>query len=282
MKYPKNKELNIEILDNPFLGENEKYYFIYSVYFENGLFYKGYHTTKNLNDRYVGSSKNVKKLVDCDINIIKMEFNKFAKDLTEVGELEKIHIGDDWKNDENCLNEVPGGCIGGWQLLPKEVLDEYRRQSFKKYRERNYEEWLNNCKIWGIKGAIATHSEKTTEGKSLMIAKHNQSRSGKIKIRKEWHLITDEDKKLFPRIHKRIENEFEFGSAMVESNIYFEKLQYENWYRPEWKTKGKKIHTAETKAKISKKCSEALTGIPKTEEHRKNLSMAKLNKRKEN
>jgi hypothetical protein len=270
----KNKILKCD----SFKGENDKYYFIYTTFFKNGTYYKGYHTTTKINDDYIGSSSTFNDNIKID-DIDRFEIIKFANNLNEIAELEKEHIGDEWKsNYPKCLNMSPGGFIGGWQVLPKEILDEQRRKNFIKFREEEPDRAHTAFKLGGINGAKSAHSEKNENGESLMTATANKNRVGKIKVRKAWNLITDEDFKIFPRLYKREENGYEFGSGMCFEELYNNELKLNGWYRPEWKTKGKKIHTEDSINRISNSCSNTLKGRKFTEQHKKNISISKMKK----
>ena len=271
-----------QLLCEPFLGENDKYYSIYTVFLKNGEYYKGFHTSKKIIDEYIGSSELLKKRIYIDnIEIDRIEISKFANNYEEIAVLEKEHIGEEWRENPLCLNQVPGGLIGGWQLIPKEILDQYRRKSFENFKNNNPEKWIEKSKLGGINGAKSSHAEKTDDGKSLMTSECNKRRSGKIKVRKEWSLINENDKKIFPRIYKRTEDQYEFGSGMCDEELYETILKFDNWYRPDWKTKGKSIHSEETKNQISESCSKSLTGRKFSEEHKKNISISKKQNKKE-
>jgi len=272
-----------QLLCEPFLGENNKYYSIYTVFLKSGEYYKGYHTSKKLIDEYIGSSELLKKRIHVDdIEIDRIEILKFANNHEEIAILEKEHIGDEWKDEYPlCLNQMPGGLIGGWQVIPKEILDKMRRKTFQSFRKNNPERAKNASLLGGQLGSAVAHSKKTEDGKSLMTAEHNKKQKGKIKVRKDWNLINDNDKKIFPRLSKRVEGEYEFGSGMCDKELYETILKFDGWYRPEWKTKGKSIHTEESKNKISESCSIKLKGRKLSEEHKNNLSKGKLKKNHE-
>lgn len=227
--------------NTPVLSQTlNKYVYIYRIDYDNGDYYLGYHTTKNLFDDYTGSPAK-----EITAKPIKRTVFSFYETLEEVGKAENKLIGDLWKTDVKCINQVPGGFIGGWQTLPKEIVDQWRRETFDKYRT------VENQRRRGLKAAEKVHKEKTAEGKSKMTSEHNKTRAGKKKIRKDWDKITPEDKKMFPRIYKRIENDYEFASAMCfEEDL--NNLLDAGWYKYVSKTKGKSIHTKESKQKISK------------------------------
>ena len=216
-----------------------KYVYVYRIDYDNGEYYLGYHTTKNLFDDYSGSPA-----AEPRSNAIKRTIYSFYETLEEVGKAERVLVGDLWKTDTKCLNQVPGGCIGGWQTLPKEVVDEWRRDNLKKVKTKEFQTEM------GYRGSLAAHKEKTHKGKSKMTSDANKKRAGKKKIRKDWDKVTDEDRNMFPRIYKRIENDYEFASAMCfEEDL--NNLLEAGWHKAVSKTKGKSIHTKESKQKIS-------------------------------
>ena len=234
------------IIENtPFISETlNKYVYIYRIDYDNDDYYLGYHTTQDLFDSYTGSFAK-----EVSAKPILRTIYSFYETLKEVGKAERDLVGDLWKTDDTCINQVPGGCIGGWQTLPKEIVDVWRRENIYKFME-DKETWIKNCKKGGDIGSAISHKEKTPEGKSKMTSDVNKRRAGKKKIRKDWDKITPEDKKMFPRIYKRIENDYEFASAMCLPED-LNNLLDEGWYKAAWKTKGKSIHTKESKLKIS-------------------------------
>lgn len=229
------------IITKPFKSNiDDSYLYVYRIDYDNGDYYLGYHKTNNLNDDYKGS--NFRK---SEGSIISRTIISFHKDFTDVANAEKVIVGDLWKSDVRCLNQVPGGIIGGWQNLPKEVVDEWRRETLEKIKTKEFQTEM------GHRGAKAAHKEKTPEGKSKMTAECNKKRGGKKKIRKDWDKVTNSDKNMFPRLYKRIEGDYEFASAMCLPEM-FDDLLESGWYPYVSKTKGKKVHSDESKQKISK------------------------------
>jgi len=226
--------------DKPYIGESGRYIYVYTIEYSNSDYYIGYHTTTDLNDDYSGSNKR-----KSEGTAVKRIVHKFFDTRKDAGKYEKILVGDKWKDDDKCLNAMLGGCIGGIQTLPKEIVDEWRRENLKKVKTKAFQTEM------GHRGAIAAHKEKTPEGKSKMIAEINKKRAGKKKIRKDWDKITEEDRMKFSRLYKRVENDYEFTSAMCLPED-LDDLLSKGWYKAVSKTKGKKIHTLESRQKISK------------------------------
>jgi len=236
--------VNKIINDTPYIAESGRYIYVYTIDYSNSDYYIGYHTTTDLNDDYSGSGKKSEGVA------VKRTIHKFFNSREEAGAYENQLLGKKWLNDDKCLNAMQGGCIGGIQSLPKEIVDGWRRENLYKIME-DKETWIKNCKKGGTISSAKVHKEKTPEGKSKMTATTNKRRAGKKKIRKDWDKVSPKDIKMFPRIYKRIENDYEFASAMCLPED-LNNLLDEGWYKAVSKFKGKSIHTKASKLKISK------------------------------
>jgi len=99
---------------------NEILEFIYNYFYKidcsiNGMYYYGVHGTNNLEDKYMGSSKNVNK----DIALFgQNNFNKqnlvFFNNFKNALEYEKLIVDASMLNDPSCYNKSLGGN-GGWR-----------------------------------------------------------------------------------------------------------------------------------------------------------------------
>ena len=82
----------------------KNYNFVYKTVFDDGRYYIGQHKTNNLNDGYFGSSIIVKELVKQGQKPNR-EILRYCDTQQELNYWEKYYIGDNWKNDDLCLNE---------------------------------------------------------------------------------------------------------------------------------------------------------------------------------
>ena len=95
----------------PFIGEDNRYHFIYKITNKvNGKYYKGVHSTFNLNDGYLGSGVALNEAKEkYGKENFDIEYIKFFKDRDSalLGEFE--YITDDDIKSSNCYNLVHGG-----------------------------------------------------------------------------------------------------------------------------------------------------------------------------
>ena len=82
----------------------KNYNFVYKTVFDDGRYYIGQHKTNNLNDNYFGSSRVVKDLVKQGHNYNR-EILRYCDTQNELNYWEKFYIGDNYKNDDLCLND---------------------------------------------------------------------------------------------------------------------------------------------------------------------------------
>lgn len=94
----------------------KKYHYLYELRLKSDprYYYRGKHSTDNLNDGYIGSGSRVKQLLqeygkDCFTKTV----YKFCKNLQEVLQEEELYVGTLWKTDPFCLNLTPGGAFSG-------------------------------------------------------------------------------------------------------------------------------------------------------------------------
>jgi hypothetical protein len=78
---------------------------------ETKQYYIGKHSTKNLNDGYMGSGAWPRQMIKENIELIKV-ITDFCESSEEAYINEKALIGDKWQNDLNCMNRVAGGVNG--------------------------------------------------------------------------------------------------------------------------------------------------------------------------
>lgn len=94
----------------------KKYHYLYELRLKSDprYYYRGKHSTNNLEDGYLGSGSQVKLLrkqygEDCFTKVIVRFCNSLQEVLTE----EEQYVGDLWKSDPFCLNLTPGGAFQG-------------------------------------------------------------------------------------------------------------------------------------------------------------------------
>ena len=106
----------------------KSYNFVYKTTFSDGKYYIGQHKTNNLNDGYFGSSRVVKDLVKQGINCNR-EILRYCDTQKELNYWEKYYIGDNYKNDDLCLN-VNNSCgiIEEGVMFGKKLSEEHKRK----------------------------------------------------------------------------------------------------------------------------------------------------------
>lgn len=91
------------------IGVSMLYHFIYKTIHPNGRYYIGRHTTKNVNDGYLGSGVWVSGIKNK--SILTKEILMFAESVTELHHLEELKIKEHWE-DPLCMNRSKSSC--GW------------------------------------------------------------------------------------------------------------------------------------------------------------------------
>lgn len=76
-------------------------HYIYKISHNNGHFYYGRHSTKNLNDGYMGSGNWVKSIKDK--NSLSKEIIEFANNIEELKQIEQKYINEHF-GKQNCMN----------------------------------------------------------------------------------------------------------------------------------------------------------------------------------
>lgn len=89
----------------------KKYHYIYkTTSLVNGKFYVGMHSTNNLEDRYLGSGKSLRRAIrKYGESNFKLEILEFLSNREELAKREKELITEDLIQDPNCFNLRPGG-----------------------------------------------------------------------------------------------------------------------------------------------------------------------------
>lgn len=106
---------------------------------DTGEYYIGKHSCEKIDDGYVGSGNWSKKITKEKRTIVK-EIISFHENSETAYEAEKRLIGDLWKTDRFCRNEIPGGnqsffepefyssyCLEKYGVEHHMLLEEYRK-----------------------------------------------------------------------------------------------------------------------------------------------------------
>lgn len=107
------------------------YHFVYKTFHINGKYYIGRHSTKNLDDGYLGSGKWVKSIKDK--NELNREILSFAETFDDLLILEEKLIIENI-DDEFCMNYCasslgfPYGKLNPMYKIPKEKNPNYKRK----------------------------------------------------------------------------------------------------------------------------------------------------------
>ena len=181
-----------------------RYYYTYQVLFNNGDYYLGKHSTKDIDDGYTGSGKKLQERTDpFTFNIL--EYYNSEDDLNVA---EEELIGDLWFTDPKCLN-LTGGGRGGWggcnatvdksYMLTEEYREKMRQNSIRLQSEGKIHKFTKEDGRKGIlkvrelypQGTFLgkTHTEETKKKIGLNSAKHQKGK-GNSQYGKMW--ITNE------------------------------------------------------------------------------------------
>lgn len=121
--YKKYFKESFTVKQQPFIGDDNKYHYLYRIEFPNGNYYLGEHTTKIINDGYAGSGVMLpREYGRCNITEVKKIILSFYKTKSEMEEEEKKLIGDLYKTDKKCLNLIPGGSSGFNEKIINEMI----------------------------------------------------------------------------------------------------------------------------------------------------------------
>jgi len=128
----------------------------------NGKKYRGYHTTDNLDDGYMGSGTAIMKAFDkYGHENFKREILEFCDSIEHALERESFYVNDEWVRDKSNYNLVKGGrCL---------VLSEESKEKISKTQKEKYQ--AGEFKVFGyLKGEKRiptfkgkTHSEESRE-----------------------------------------------------------------------------------------------------------------------
>lgn len=110
-----------------------RYNYVYEIKFDDGLYYRGLHSTDNLEDGYSGSGTYVKRLIEDNRKYTKTIVARFGT-RQEASDFEYDYIGDLWQTDPNCLNAMAGGDLSNYTVnMSKEQSIEHRKRIKARY-----------------------------------------------------------------------------------------------------------------------------------------------------
>jgi hypothetical protein len=126
----------------------KKYHFIYkTIDTRNGNFYIGMHSTKNLNDGYIGSGTKLKYLIHKHgKEIFNMEILEFLPNRESLIEREIEIVNSNLLLEEKCMNLKIGG-YGGFpksanEMFLKKMQDNEFKNNFVSLKRKQYYEQL--------------------------------------------------------------------------------------------------------------------------------------------
>lgn len=202
----------------------KRFYYTYKITLLKGdlagCYYFGKHSTDDLNDGYAGSGKIIKNYYT---KYGKIEHQTYIKEIISfysddeqlnIGEIELV--GNLYKDDENCLNLVPGG---GYNDIVAEKISKANKgrecsdETRKKISERT-KQGMNNPET---RKKCSENAKKTRNRKGKPHSEETKKRIGEIKKGNKNRLgigFSDESKaqisaslKEFYKTHKRQYNE---------------------------------------------------------------------------
>lgn len=126
------------------------FYFIYKTYSSSGLYYYGRHTTKNINDGYLGSGKWIKSMKDK--SNLKREIVLFCENQEDLLKKEEEYITKHI-NDPKCMNfnerpvgfsllNNPNTLLKGTKILSERVKGE-KNGMYGKTHSDQYKKYLS-------------------------------------------------------------------------------------------------------------------------------------------
>lgn len=116
------------------------YFYVYKVTNKvNGKYYIGAHLTKNLNDGYMGSGKNIQKaILKYGLGNFEKEILKFFDNMEDMYNYEKEIVTEDFCKLKSVYNMAPGGSGGSILLNRKPFTGNHSietKQKISNYRK---------------------------------------------------------------------------------------------------------------------------------------------------
>jgi group I intron endonuclease len=163
-------------------NQKKEYFFVYkTTNKKNGKFYIGIHSTKDLNDGYLGSGTLLKSSIKKNgKENFKFEYLEFFENYDDLREAEKKLVNEELLKNPKCLNLVYGG--GGGFISPKGAqkggivagkIRKERLENNPEEREKYIESFRQKRKEWQLEGKLKTPPNWT--GK-----KHREESKSKI------------------------------------------------------------------------------------------------------
>lgn len=213
------------------MANKKSYHFLYkTTNLINNKYYYGVHSTKKLNDGYLGSGKYLKRSIN---KYGKENFNlqivEFFTNKENMLEKEKEIVNEKILLDNNCMNLRPGG-FGGFSL--KEQSENAKKSNAKQklLKETNKEWFDTKCKNISIGNKKAYDEGRRVKGVFCDWTGKKHSEKSKIEIGKK------------NSITQKGEKNSQFGTCWIyneNKNKKIKKEELENYLKSGW-IKGRK------------------------------------------
>lgn len=187
------------------------HYFIYeTTNLINGKKYRGYHSTRNLDDGYMGSGTAIMQAVDkYGKENFKREILEMCESLEHALEREEFYVDDEWVKDDNNYNLIRGGkrllqTSESKLKLGKTIKDKYEAGEIAIFGVKKGEK-----KIPWNKGKKTGPNKKLSEAKKGKLLTHtiwNKGGSSWNKDIKTGELSTDHKQKISESLQKKYES----------------------------------------------------------------------------
>lgn len=222
------------------LSKDRKFHFIYKTTCSiTGRFYIGMHSTDKINDRYLGSGKQLKwSIAKHGKDAHKRKILEHCESREALVLREKAIVNEVLLLDPDCMNL----CTGGEGGFVAEMTDERRAKV--------------SAKMKGIPRGPMSEESKRKLSEAKKGRKLSDATKAKMSATTKGRKMSEEQKVLLSNLKKGIPMSQANKDALSKA------------------CKGK-IISPETKAKISR----ALAGQKKSDQHRANISAGKLNVR---
>lgn len=207
------------------------FYIIYKITnLLNGKIYIGKHQTKDLNDGYMGSGKNLKRAISKHgIKNFEKEILFIFDNVKDMNDKEAEIVNEEFILKENTYNICVGGQ-GGFSYLNNEYwvgekLEKRRKDVAKKLKENE------NCAIGGKKTGSKNMSTAHKEGKirydTFSGKTHTDETKSKISMANSTNRFGDKNS--------------QFGTMWITNGKENKKIKKDNENIPEGWYKGRKI-----------------------------------------
>jgi hypothetical protein len=141
------------------------YYIIYKITNQiNGKYYIGRHSTKNINDSYMGSGIGIKNAIKkYGVDNFTKEIIAMARSTEELWELEKEIVNEDVVKDPMSYNNAYGGkhYLHGLKEYDYAAFIEHQRKAGEQYAKT----FVKKDKSWHAKGGLASSRKRSAQYK---------------------------------------------------------------------------------------------------------------------